>query len=177
MNKVEDLLTLPSPTQGSFITLLNYRTNDGNYVYQYQLRNGMASDGKPTPWPTQTNIWCKHCSHPFDTVPIPIPSSVDRKRNRYGVYNIFCSFGCAAGWLKDHNFPDVAYQRSLLATMATEIFEITEPIRAAPPQDRLIVYGGDLTIEQFRSHTNSGIRSLMRDPTFRQNMRVGEKHV
>lgn len=169
-----NIFTLPSPNAGSYTTLSNYRTNDGNYIYHHQMNGPNTSK---VPWPARTDIWCKHCCHSFDTVPIPIPSSVDRKRNEYGVYNIFCSFGCAAGWLKDRNFPDCAYQRSLLATMANEIFDIDEPIRVAPPQDRLNVFGGDLDIVAFRNATSSSIRSLIRDPPFIQNTRVIEEHV
>lgn len=167
------LPTLPSTVNGPFSTLLlSYRTNNGNYIYQYKLP-GMERHE----WPLKTDIWCKHCSHPFDTIPIPIPASIDRKRGIYGVYNICCSVGCAAAWLRDHPFPDCAYQRSLLATMATEVFEIREPIRASPPQDRLIVYGGDLTIPAFRNFTNSGIHSLTRDVPFVQHSMVIEDHV
>ncbi len=168
-----NLPTLPSTIHGPFSNLLlSYRTNNGNYIYQYKLPSM-----EKAPWPRKTDIWCKHCSHPFDTMPIPIPATIDRKRDVYGVYNKCCSVGCAAAWLRDHPFPDSAYQRSLLATMATEVFDITEPIRSAPPQDRLIVYGGDLTIEEFRNYTNSGIQSLMRDIPFVQHPMVIEDHI
>ena len=169
----EKIPVLSSPASGPFqAILLNHRTNKNNFIYQYVLPSYQKKG-----WPEKTSLWCYHCVHPFDSVPIPIPATVDRVTGCYGVYGNFCSFQCAAGWLRDRNFPDVSYQRSLLSSMASEIFDYLDAIKPAPPQIRLKVFGGDMSIEVFRkkkiSHT---IRSIVRNPPFVQYPMVIEEH-
>lgn len=169
---------LPSPVHGAPVILLNHRTSKGNYVYQRRLIGTLDLErSKEEPWPERTKIWCRHDSHPFDTIPIPIPCSADYRLKIYGVYGVFCSFACASAWLKERNFPDAPQQRAMLAEMAHDVFGFEGHIASAPPQDRLKVYGGDMTIEQFRAFSDSGARTFMRVPPFIQHYGVIEDHV
>jgi hypothetical protein len=128
-------------------------------------------------WPHQTNIWCRYCCHPFDTTPIPMPVSFDRNIKQYAIYGNYCSFACASAWLREHNFPDVAYQRSLLSQMASDVFDYTDPIYAAPPSERLIVFGGDMTIEDFRAYSKTGKQCFVRTVPLIGSLCMLEEHV
>lgn len=160
--------------------LQKYRsTNQKTFIYHHTSFGTGSPDKKRSEWPNkiENGIVCFHDLHPFDTQPVPCPVSYDKKNGAYGIYGVFCSFSCVAGWLRDHGFPDLSYQRSLLVQMAQDIFDFFEVITPAYPQSRLYMFGGDKTIEQFRAKKSSGfVRSYTRSFPFYHVPHVIEEH-
>lgn len=106
-------------------------------------------DGK---WPSKTNVWCRHCCHPFDTTPVPIPNRYDEDTGVYYVYGMFCSVNCAKQYILERE-PLITTNRMLLfREMCSRVFGVKKTVKPAPPAEVLSVFMGDkgLSIQQFR---------------------------
>lgn len=160
-----------SQTGAHLANIMLHRTHDGQYI----LYSKHPSTEKQS-WPERTAKWCWHCCAPFEAQPVPIPTAYDKVRNIYAVYGNFCSFSCAAKFLEVTKLADAPYQRRLLARMAREVFENTRPIKNAPDRWRRVEFGGDLTLEEFRS-CNQKCRTYMRMPPFVMQSLMIEEHL
>jgi hypothetical protein len=113
-----------------------------------------------TEWPEKTDIHCWWCCHKFDTCPCTMPTKYDPLRKRFNFMGIFCSWNC----VKANNFDmndHLKYQRSELITLLIQqLYGITKAIniKPAPPRQCLKMFGGYLTIDEFRNN-NSGVES------------------
>ena len=95
-----------------------------------------------------THSWCWHCAHPFDGLRCTLP--LRSTQNGYLSTGIFCCFGCAAGWAierKLHCNSDVM----MLLNIQAQKSGASVPVVPAPPAQFLNVFGGSMTLEQFRS--------------------------
>ena len=104
-----------------------------------------------------SDVCCWWCSHVFDTLPIGLPEKYYDKK--FHVIGNFCSFNCALSFnfsLNDHKIWD---RMSLLYHMRNIVYLSMYPSRdvkklddiiVAPPRYMLKMYGGTLTIEEFR---------------------------
>lgn len=102
-------------------------------------------------WPEKTNIKCWWCTLSFDNVPCFVPKKM--RAGRYHVIGCYCSFNCAMAYnlySLDQNQHDCLRQCALLHTLYTEIHGETKEILPSPPKETMIMYGGKLTIEEYR---------------------------
>lgn len=106
------------------------------------------SNGEKREIPKQTNIWCWWCCHPFDTIPRFLPTKHDEIRNRFQVIGNFCSWSCVKAY--DINENQNNNGKMLLSSLVKTIHGKTHKIHSAPPRAALKVFGGDMTIEEFR---------------------------
>ena len=115
-----------------------------------------------------TNVHCWWCCHQFDTKPIGIPNHIQRiqkhgaddvtdfegnytdlERLIFYMYGCFCSFSCALAYL--HNERNKSNQsRYLLNLLHHKLTGYRVQLKPAPPRQSLAIFGGYLTIEQFR---------------------------
>jgi hypothetical protein len=111
-------------------------------------------------WPEKTDIHCWWCCHKFDSCPCTMPTKYDPLRKRFTFTGIFCSWNC----VKANNFEmgdHLKYQRSELITLLIQqIYGITKAIniKPAPPRQCLKMFGGYLSIDEFRNN-NSYVES------------------
>jgi ribonuclease HII len=95
---------------------------------------------------------CWHCSHAIESVePIPLPIQYDERLDRFTTMGQFCSFECAKGFNRDSKHYRSGERGMLLARMkrrATGKYTKTIP---APPRQVLRVFGGTMSIEEFRN--------------------------
>lgn len=117
--------------------------------------------------PERTDIWCYHCSHSFNTSPIGLPIKyVNKKKDKINekeltietgindyflTYGIFCSFSCCLAFLKINRY-DKLYRdsKSLLYSLYYKLYQKELNIKSAPSWECLKVFGGQLSIEDFR---------------------------
>ena len=133
----------------NFCCKLN-KHNVENCLIQFKETN------KTLRWPSSTTIHCWWCSHPFEGPPCALPC--DYKDNIFKVYGVFCSPECAAAY----NFDDVntgydLWERySLLNFLYRKIYSNNNiKIKIAPPRQTLKIFGGHLSINEFRvNNTN-----------------------
>lgn len=103
-----------------------------------------------TPWPTTTDVWCWHCCHGFDTQPLPLPIRYDDRRDEFHVMGNFCSWPC----MKTFNSESNSYMKTVISTIITLFHKrctgVLRGIRGAPPRIALRVFGGHMSIAEFR---------------------------
>tara|TARA_Y100000991_G_scaffold179527_1_gene142017 strand:+ start:2072 stop:3520 length:1449 start_codon:yes stop_codon:yes gene_type:complete len=111
----------------------------------------MEQMNKHCNWPSSTSIYCWWCCHPFNGPPCALPCNI--KDNVFSVLGIFCSPECAAAY----NFNDTSsgtdlWERySLLNLLYRKVYTDNNiKIKLAPPKECLKIFGGNLTIKEFR---------------------------
>ena len=102
-------------------------------------------------YPDQTNIKCFHCCHTFETRPIPLPFTYDATKKTFHVKFVFCSWECMKTYVSESNFSNKNYIFSIIQEFYKAVNGTTRNIKFAPPRIALEDFGGDLTINQFRS--------------------------
>jgi len=103
-------------------------------------------------WPEKTNVCCWWCAHTFTTCPCTLPVKYDSLRKRFTFVGIFCSWNCTKSYNYEKN-DHVRYQRAELITLLVQqMYGILHAIniKPAPPRQCLKMFGGYMTINEFR---------------------------
>lgn len=129
--------------------------------------------GRSLAWPLSSDKRCHNCSHYYDGVPVPLPISRDDLRQVYFCEGRFCSWQCAKSFNMRETSPAGRGNRNMyIAVLAYKTWiklnnhRTAGPIDAetkqkmktycdyrldpAPPRSRLMEFGGDLSIEEYR---------------------------
>lgn len=104
-------------------------------------------------WPPANahELLCHHCCLAPEGTPVPMCVEYDKKTDRYFCQGFFCGFPCAKAYILD-SFRFTAGEFLLyLDHMAWYAFGQKGAILPAPPRNRLKMFGGDLSIDEFRS--------------------------
>ena len=115
------------------------------------LMKPFVESTKNNKWPMNTNISCFWCCHKFQCRPCALPIRYDN--GKYKVYGCFCSPECAAAYnFNDLQDTDMRWERySLLNLMYKKNNTNSNlKIKLAPPRQCLNMFGGPLSIQQFR---------------------------
>jgi hypothetical protein len=116
-------------------------------------------------WPTSVTSGCEYCAHPFSTQPVPVPYKYDEIKKIFYVDGMFCGFSCAKRYIQEHDSFNKPLLMSLLKQCAKEVFHNEEPIYPADPKKRLILFGGELSIEEFRKNSQR-VTTFVHNPPF-----------
>ena len=133
-----------------------------NRIVKKSLKNIMyefinANNDKT--WPESTNTHCWWCCHQFDGVPCALPEYY--KKDKFYVNGCFCSFNCTASYNFSKNDDDIWERYSLLNLMYKKLYNNKySKINLAPPREILKMFGGYMSIEEFREN------SLKNEKTF-----------
>ena len=119
-------------------------------------------------WLDKTDISCWWCCHQFDSVPIGLPIKYDNNKKKFHVKGVFCSFSCMLAYKKDN--PHYKSKQDLinfLYTKLTGTFLLDINLCPAPPRCSLKMFGGELSIDQFRnSFKEHKIYNMIQYPMF-----------
>lgn len=135
--------------------LLSDNTNSDVKMKVIKTMFEFSDANRRNEWVSNTSIWCGWDSHPFNGPPVSIPKFYINKT--FFVTGCYCSYSCAAKHLfsrSDITESDKLKFYSLLHFLKTKITGNMSKIIHAPPKETLIVFGGHLSIEEFRSITN-----------------------
>ena len=93
-------------------------------------------------------MWCWWCCHPFEGTALSMPHKHDERRNKFYTSGNFCSWSC----MKTYAIDKYGCNRGGLicgnmVMMRRKLFDKIGTIKRAPHRQRLIEFGGDLTIE------------------------------
>lgn len=133
-----------------------------------------SANGKTLDWPERTSIHCLWDTYSFDTVPIPVPISYNKNLRKFRVRGCFCSFNCALAYSLNSNLRNTP----LLSYFYTRWTGKSAHIKRAPPREALAIYGGTLTIDQFRKSFNTLTRiNLIVPPVIPQVEKLEFSHV
>ena len=114
--------------------------------------------------PEKTHQHCQWCTCKFNTSPISLPlSKVD---NKFYVTGCFCSFNCALAYNFDKNYTNKWEYSALLHLLYKTIHKKYIKILPSPPKELLKIYGGPLTIEEYRTNlqTNDSTYHVLYPP-------------
>jgi hypothetical protein len=113
----------------------------------------------------KTGKWCMQCCHPFPSIDnvVVVPTGADGKGEWFGSDGAFCSYPCARRyvWQKFHNNKHRRDPLLLhLGMAAKKNGADPDDGRMAPLRRELGVFGGEMTIEEYRRN-NSGVDKIV----------------
>lgn len=111
------------------------------------------------PVPDTTDLHCYHDCHPFDGKPV-----VDE--------HVYCSWACRKAHLKETPSAHNTLMLQELATKARAQSGVCGEIHPAPARACLAIFGGPLSIAQFRAMSDSGGTSAFVVPEILMTQRV-----
>ena len=108
-------------------------------------------------WPEKTDISCWWCCHQFTNCPCTMPVKHDPRRNRFEFSGIFCSWNCAKAYSLGINDHSRFTRTPLIGLLVQQMYGTQESvsIKSAPPRQCLKIFGGYMTIEQFRNNSKN----------------------
>ena len=103
---------------------------------------------------TDPQTWCWYCSHPCGKPPLHLPHRYNDRTDTYFVAGAYCSFSCMAAEIRDTPsiYPRSLYLESMRRKLQGRKMQKTIP---APPKRVLDVFGGWMTIQEFRRVTEA----------------------
>jgi len=109
----------------------------------------MDEANKSMNWPSNSTICCWWCCHTFEGIPCALP--VEMMGSKLKVFGNFCTPECAAAYnFNENKIPGEKWERySLLNYLYKDIY--TSKIRLAPSRMTLKMFGGHLSIKEFRN--------------------------
>lgn len=117
-------------------------------------------------WPaTIGERWCDHCCHPFDGPPVPLPVGYDDRRDIFTVRGVFCGFSCAKTYNWNRRLSSSALNTEYLGLLYKRVTaDSMARVKAAPPRNALKVFGGCMSIDEFRAASAKGIEACVLPP-------------
>lgn len=99
-------------------------------------------------------MWCWWCCHPFESETLKLPYKYDDKRSKFYTCGGFCSWSCMKRYAIDkYGITRGGIICSNIIIMRKKLYNKLGSITIAPLRERLNVFGGDLTIEEFRNNS------------------------
>ena len=108
-----------------------------------------------------SNVCCWWCCHPFPGPSLHYPYRYDDRRKRFTTTGHFCSWECVKAWAADAGGPRTGEIQTFIALMRKQANNNKYiPTFTAPKRQSLAMFGGPLSIEQFRSSTSNVFVSM-----------------
>ncbi len=123
-------------------------------VKEYPSNIFVNSENGETIIPKETNICCWWCTYGFNTMPIYLPEKY--VNGKYYVFGNFCSFNCSAAYNCSICDSRILERYTMLKQIYYLIFKnIIQSVKdidinLAPSNKKLIKFGGQMTIEDYR---------------------------
>lgn len=114
----------------------------------------LAAFRNASSWPNTCSVSCWWCCHPFSTVPIPTVKGYDERKDSFLLQGVFCSWSCAKAFLMDGS-RDWSRNTMYLFQLRRRVEGRSTGITPAPNRYFLNMFGGTMTIDEFRSHGDS----------------------
>ena len=112
------------------------------------------------------NSHCFWCCHSIDNIVYSMPYNYDTINDSYFVFGSFCSLQCANAYnFSVHGSSDKVWEINSWIQMLGKRYGFTNTIRPAPSKYLLKMFGGNLTIEEFReAHIKSDKTHVLNIP-------------
>jgi len=116
----------------------------------------LVERGTRTPWTPRGRL-CWHCCHSYGEHPIPMPIDYDDKKKMYTVSGYFCSFACMTRYSQESTRYSATGKRGMaIFQLWRDVTKSSSPrIPRAPPKQFLDVFGGHMTIDEFRASSET----------------------
>jgi len=126
--------------------IMDSTTNFNKKIFESKVNFFDRSSGE---WNEKTDIACWWCCHKFDHIPIGIPEFINK--DRFYLFGCFCSFNCMMSYNLDLNDYKIWDRQANIYQMKNRIDPNNKiTIHPAPPRQTLQMFGGPLSIRDFR---------------------------
>ena len=161
-NDIKDMVDSPKTFQKLFETLMDDRWRalsiENNVEYNkkvYLLMKQFINLSQEQRLPDSTPIYCFWCCHPFQGQPFSLP--LYKKGKVFHTYGNFCCPECAVAYnfndFQDHKNQWERY--TLIHQLYRKVFQNPQlRIKPALPRQCLTIFGGPLSINQFREKSH-----------------------
>ena len=106
---------------------------------------------RDTQLPEAKGTHCWWCVHPLgDCRPLHLPIKYDERLDKFTTTGEFCSWECTKAFALDMNTSRSGEIQSFIALMRMKTFGKYMVLKAAPKRQALKIFGGPLSIEEFR---------------------------
>src|SRR6056300_1725774 len=100
------------------------------------------------------DICCWWCCHTFTNEPLKLPYHYDYLRNKYVTEGHFCSWSCMKSYAIDkYGLNKGGIICGNIITMRKKMYNLIGSVVMAPKRYMLKMFGGPLTIEEFRKNS------------------------
>jgi hypothetical protein len=158
------IIQLPIP-QSKINTIINNNDSQDTKILvptPYESNSYFMNDAENISYDTNTeyqttysnnnnNSHCFWCCHSIDNVVYSMPYNYDTVNDSYFVFGSFCSLQCANAYnFSVHGSSDKVWEINSWIQMLGKRYGFTNTIRPAPSKYLLKMFGGNLTIDEFR---------------------------
>jgi hypothetical protein len=134
------LVPTPYESNSYFMNDAENISYDTNTEYQTSYSNN-----------NNNNSHCFWCCHSIDNVVYSMPYNYDTVNDSYFVFGSFCSLQCANAYnFSVHGSSDKVWEINSWIQMLGKRYGFTNTIRPAPSKYLLKMFGGNLSIDEFR---------------------------
>ena len=132
----------------------NIKSSCGISNKKSNIYNNLQDFIKNDNWVKQTNNYCFWCCHGFNNTPFGLP--IKYKEDKFSVSGCFCSLECAAAYnfAEEKNIQDIWECYNLINLLSHKI-EYNKIVKLAPKRNCLKIFGGNMSIDEFRTFTES----------------------
>jgi len=103
---------------------------------------------------TKPPLHCWWCCHPWEGPEVHAPFKYDQLTKRFTTKGKFCSFECAKAWIIDRAGSRYGEMLMFMALYRKHVFGKSVQCFQAPKRETLKIFGGPLSIEEFRKSAN-----------------------
>ena len=141
------------------------------------LMSEFKDSNKTKQWPSKTNIYCFWCVFPFNNTPCAIPKKYIE--DTFYVYGCFCSPECAAAYIFDNKSSDTVWEQYTLLNLLYKDIYGSSRIKIALPRNSLQIFGGYMSIDEFRSFHNNKYKeaTMIMPPLYSVIPQVEENYI
>lgn len=126
--------------------IINYTSDFNKKICESKVN---FYDKSQNQWIKNTKIACWWCCHQFDHIPLGLPEYINK--DKFYLSGCFCSFNCMMAYNLDLNDYKIWNRQANIYQMKNKIDpENKMTIKPAPPRQTLQMFGGPLTIQEFR---------------------------
>jgi hypothetical protein len=178
-NESDDIIIQLPISQSTINTIINNDNQDVKILVPtpYESNSYFMNDAENISYDTNTdyqttysntnnNSHCFWCCHSIDSVVYSMPYNYDTINDSYFVFGSFCSLQCANAYnFSVHGSSDKVWEINSWIQMLGKRYGFTNTIRPAPSKYLLKMFGGNLTIEEFReAHIKSDKTYILNIP-------------
>lgn len=128
-----------------------------------RLLTEFEEKSKTGEWPSSTRVHCYWCCHKFDNAPYGLP--IKYALGQFHVTGCFCSLECACAYnFASRESVDECMNRSSLINMLSARIGHGGHVRPAPDRLALDIFGGHMSIKEFRGFYGTPRQVLLNSP-------------
>jgi hypothetical protein len=164
-NENDDIIIQLPITQSKINTIINNNESQDTKILvptPYESNSYFMNDAENISYDTNTeyqttysnnnnNSHCFWCCHSIEGIVYSMPYNYDIVNDSYFVFGSFCSLQCANAYnFSVHGSSDKVWEINSWIQMLGNRYGFTNTIRPAPSKYLLKMFGGNLTINEFR---------------------------